>query len=134
MSLLLTPQAKGEEAVSILAQFEDRPGSDRGRRSEHCDGLRREAAGRTALVCVWEAVSHQHAGARCAHELLNCDLHVHLMYWMANGNRRLVALFYCYMCACETGIFVSALIYIYALSVCFTQGMILKTDYWLLLL
>lgn len=74
MSLLLTPQAKREEAVSIFAQFEDRPGSDRGRRSEHCNGLRREAAGRTTLIRVWEAVPHQHAGARCAHELLNCVL------------------------------------------------------------
>lgn len=91
MSLLLTPQAKREEAVSIFAQFEDGSGSDRGRRSEHRNGLCRKASGGTALVRVWEALPHQHAGARCTHELLNGDLHLHFIYWMPNGSRHLVA-------------------------------------------
>lgn len=70
MSPHLFSQAKREEAVSVLAQLEDGPWSDGGRRPEHCNGLRREAEGRSALVCVREAILHQHAGARCAHELL----------------------------------------------------------------
>lgn len=38
--LLLPSQAKREEAISIPAQFKDRPGSHGGRRPEYCYGLR----------------------------------------------------------------------------------------------
>lgn len=73
----LSSQAKGEEAVSIPAQFKDGLGSDGGRRPEHRNGVGREAEGGPALVCVREAVLHQHAGTRRTHELLNSFLHLH---------------------------------------------------------
>lgn len=79
---LNSPQAKREEAISIVAQLKDGPGPDRGRRPEHRDGLRREAEGGTPLVRVWEAVLHQHAGARRAHELLTFDARPpHFICW-----------------------------------------------------
>lgn len=69
-SASLRSQAKGEEAVSIPAQPEGRPGSERGGRPEHHHGLRREAEGGTSLVCVRKAVSHQRAGERSTRKLL----------------------------------------------------------------
>lgn len=83
----LPPQAEGEEAVPISAQPKDGPGSDGGRGPEHCNGLRREAEGGTALVCVREAVLHQHAGARCAHDLVTLILHAHFIYEPVNEDR-----------------------------------------------
>lgn len=67
---ILPSQAKGAEAVSIPAKFEDGPGPDGGGRPEHRHGLGGEAEGGAALLRVREAILHQRAGARCAHELL----------------------------------------------------------------
>lgn len=65
-----SPQAKGEEALSNAAQPEDGPGSDGGGGPEHRHGLRGEAAGGAALLRVRQAVLHQRARARRAHDLL----------------------------------------------------------------
>lgn len=94
-SLPSTPcsQAERAEAVSISAELEDGPGSDSGRRPEHRHGLRGEAEGGAALVCVREAVLHQRARARCAHELLTPAA-------PSDRHRRPSVLFLCYMAAC----------------------------------
>lgn len=89
-------QAERAEAVSIFAELEDGPGSDSGRRPEHRHGLCGEAEGGAALVCVREAVLHQRAGARRAHELLTPA---------ALSDRRrcppVLFLFYMAACTCE---------------------------------
>lgn len=62
---------KGKKPFRSLRNLKtDLDRSDCGRRLEHCNGLRREAEGRTPLICVWKAILHKHARARCPHELL----------------------------------------------------------------
>ena len=70
IAVLLPLQAKREEALSIPSQFKDGPGSYSGGGPEHSNGLRWEAEGRTALVCVREAILHEPARTRRTHELL----------------------------------------------------------------
>lgn len=77
------PQAKRAEVLSISAEFEDGPGSDSGRRLEHRHGLRGEAEGGVALVCVREAVLHQRTGARRTPELLTPCASL----WTTDGRR-----------------------------------------------
>lgn len=80
-------QAERAEAVSFSAELEDGLGSDSGRRPEHRHGLRGETEGGAALLCLRQAVLHQRAGARRAHELLTparpsvvflCYMHMHV--------------------------------------------------------
>lgn len=125
-SLPSTPSSQAEraEAVSISAELEDGPGSDSGRRPEHRHGLRREAEGGAALLCVWEAVLHQRAGARRSHELLTAAA-------PSDRHRLPSVLFLCYMAACtcedaervfDAGLHNSGLAFVSSLFYFFSQA------------
>lgn len=83
------PQAKGKEAFPLLAQLEDRPRPDGGRRPEYHHGVGWKAEGWTALLCIWEAILHQCTGARCAHELLTLTLIMTYFYHLLRNGKEI---------------------------------------------